>query len=210
MSPRTDPDPSSADFFETMYRADPDPWSFACSEYEAHRYDATMAALAPRRYSRAFEPGCSVGVLTAQLATVCDAVEAIDFSPTAVDAARRRCASLGHVSIRCGALPQAMPASAPDLLVLSEIGYYFSAEGWLAVSEALVHALVPGGTLLAVHWLGTSPDHRLTGDEVHETLRGHPLLVLEHEERHAMFRLDRWKLGPRRLGPRKLGPRRRA
>ncbi len=193
MNPCTRPNPSSAGFFETKYRADPDPWSFGSSEYEGHRYDVTMAALAPRRYRQAFEPGCSVGVLTARLATICDTVEALDFSPTAAEGARRRCASCSNVDIRCGSLPEEMPTGAPDLLVLSEIGYYFSAERWRAICGALIAALAPGGTLLAVHWLGTSPDHALTGDAVHAILRGHPRLVLEHEERHPMFRLDRWR-----------------
>ncbi len=152
-----------------------------------------MAALAPHRFRQAFEPGCSVGVLTARLAGICDAVDALDFSPTAVEAARKRCAALGHVHIRCGSLPQDGPGSPPDLLVLSEIGYYFPAPRWQTISQALIATLVPGGTLLAVHWLGASPDHALTGDAVHEILRGEPTLALEHEERHAMFRLDRWK-----------------
>jgi hypothetical protein len=46
--------------------------------------------------------------------------------------------------------------------------------------------------LLAVHWLGTSKDHVLTGDQVHSMLRALPGLVLDLSERREEFRLDRW------------------
>ncbi len=74
-------DQSSAEFFEAKYRAaaDGDPWKFATRDYELRRYDAVMRALGGRRYARGFEPGCSVGVLTERLATVCDEVDACDF-----------------------------------------------------------------------------------------------------------------------------------
>ena len=44
---------------------DPDPWEFETSEYEAAKYDATIAALEGRRYATGLEIGCSIGVLTA-------------------------------------------------------------------------------------------------------------------------------------------------
>ena len=35
----------AADFFDTLYQADPDPWRFETSDYEAAKYAATIAAL---------------------------------------------------------------------------------------------------------------------------------------------------------------------
>ena len=93
---------TSQTFFEEKYANDPDPWAFASSAYELNRYDATISALQRRRYQRAFEPGCSVGVLTARLATLCDHVDAIDISPTAVERARERCRDLHNVSLVFG------------------------------------------------------------------------------------------------------------
>ncbi len=185
-------DPSSAAFFETKYSQSADPWSFAASPYEQGRYHATLAALAHRRYRRAFEPGCSVGVLTEQLARLCDAVEAIDFAPSAVAAARRRCAALPQVQITCDDLAARLPLSGFDLVVLSEIGYYFEPDIWRALSAAVVDSLPPGATLLAVHWLGHSDDHRMSGDTVHEILLALDGLRLEQAERHPGFRLERW------------------
>ena len=40
------------------------------------------------RYASAFEPGCSIGVLTAQLAPRCDRLLACDVAAAAVESAR--------------------------------------------------------------------------------------------------------------------------
>ena len=185
-------DPSSAEFFERKYQENADPWNFGGSAYELGRYDRTMLALAGRKFRSAFEPGCSVGVLTAQLAQVCERVDAVDLSATAVLAAKVRCAGLGNVHVRTGSLADALPQSEVDLVVLSEIGYYLEVEELKRCGAALVKKLVPGGWLLGVHWLGHSQDHRLSGDQVHDILGSLDGLKLEHSERHAGFRLDRW------------------
>ena len=184
--------PSSPAFFEAKYRAAADPWNFAGSDYERSRYEATVAALDGRHFRRALEPGCSVGVLTQQLATRCAWVDAFDFSPTAVEAARQRCAALPNVALRCDALSPALPFGRYDLIVLSEIGYYFTDPEWAELAATLVSAMTAGSTLLAVHWLGKSSDHRLSGDRVHQLLGGQPGLSLGRAERFPQFRLDRW------------------
>lgn len=184
---------SSADFFEAKYRGNPhgDPWSFATSEYELERYGIVMNALAGRRYRYAYEPGCSVGVLTEQLASVCDQIDACDFSATAVEIARKRCQMLPGANIRCAALLSNAPWAKFDLIVLSEIGYYFTATEWRALVESIVNTVRPGTVLLASHWLGASADHMQRGDEVHEAII-HPLLDCTLSKRYARFRLDRW------------------
>jgi trans-aconitate methyltransferase len=63
-------------------------------EYERDRCQATTAALMRRRYAEAFEPGCSSGELTAQLARFCVHITATDAAPSAVARARQRCAQL--------------------------------------------------------------------------------------------------------------------
>lgn len=185
-------DTTSQDFFEDKYQRETDPWNFAASPYEQNRYDVIFAALAHRRYQRAFEPGCSVGVLTERLAAICQWVEAIDISPSAVEQACMRCKHLSNVEITCGALPRFIRSGIYDLLVLSEIGYYLPEEQLVTVGNTLVRQLAPGGTLLAAHWLGTSQDHILSGDRVHEVLHRIDGLIPDHSEEHAGFRLDRW------------------
>jgi SAM-dependent methyltransferase len=190
---------TSREFFDRKYRADDDPWSFASSAYELGRYDATMRAVEHRRYQRAFEPGCAIGVLTARLAAICDRVDAMDISPAAVEQARERCRNLPNVKTTCGALPGFLPAGNFDLVVFSEVGYYFEEDALRRLAEELVDRICTCGVLLAAHWLGSSKDHLLQGDRVHKILGSIDGLALELSERHhnfgsdeAGFRLDRW------------------
>ena len=76
-------------YFDEMYRSDPDPWQFESSWYEERKYALTVAALPDRRYRSAFEPGCSVGVLSSLLAERCDHLLATDIVPGVLDRARR-------------------------------------------------------------------------------------------------------------------------
>jgi len=162
--------PSSQEFFERMYRDKTDPWNFATDTYERSRYDSLLSALAGNRYHRAFEPGCSIGVLTAGLAPLCDELLAIDLSQTAISQARKSCAAFSQVRFEVASIFDSAPGPL-DLLVLSELCYYFQISDLRAGVARLLNCLVPGGTVLACHWLGSSPDHRLTGDEAHAVLQ---------------------------------------
>lgn len=186
-------DTTSAEFFDAMYRRDSDPWNFTSSEYELGRYEDTVAVLSGRSFQRAFEPGCSIGVLTARLALICDRVEAIDISKIAIEQAQARCRHFPHVSIRSGELPQAMPPGKFELIVFSEIGYYFDEQKLTEIGGRFIRQMSPKGWLLATHWLGSSDDHLLSGDQVHETLKRLPGLQLIHAERHPKFRIECWE-----------------
>jgi SAM-dependent methyltransferase len=185
-------DTSSQAFFETKYREARDPWDFASSRYERGRYNATIFALRDRRFGRTFEPGCSIGVLTERLAKICDRVEAMDISPTAVQRAQDRCRSHPNVTISQGALPETIPGGHFDLIVFSEIGYYFDPPTLRGITARLVGRLKRGGVFLAVHWLGRSVDHCLTGNQVHRLLSARRDLQPIESHRHSGFRLDRW------------------
>lgn len=184
--------PSSAEFFEAKYQGNIDPWNFADSVYEQSRYRTIVTALSYRRYFRTFEPGCSIGILTEQLARISDAVLSTDLSPTAVLRAQQRCASLENVTIHCSSITEHPSTTDFDLVVLSEIGYYFTPEAWTVIAAELISPLRVGATVLAAHWLGVSSDHSMSGDRVHEILAANQLLRHEHGERHKAFRLDRW------------------
>ena len=166
-------DPAS---FEGAYAATEDPWDFATSEYEQHRYDALESLLRPlagsgaHPYRRCFEPACSVGVLTERLAARCDEVVAVDPSRSAVATARARLAGVDHVAVEVGAIPEWWPAGTFDLVVFAEVGYYWDVPGLTDVLGRLARLRAAGGDLVAVHWLGTSPDHLLSGHDVHATM----------------------------------------
>ena len=183
---------TSRAFFEEKYKCNEDPWKFASSSYELRRYDAIINALSFRRYRRAFEPACSIGVLTEQLAIICDRVYATDISSTAVEQAVQRCRLLTNVSIKRGALPADIPGGTFDLIVFSEVGYYFKKPQLRSLIDQLMGSLESEGIFLAAHWLCSSSDHILDGNEVHEIVSSTKELIHDHAEHHPGFRLDRW------------------
>jgi len=185
-----------ADDFEARYRLDDDPWQFATSEYEQRRFDVTVASLPAVRFGRVFEPGCAGGELTVRLSQRCDELVACDGSPTVLRRARQRVAEaadpLCRVELDVGVIPEWWPSGDFDLIVLSEIGYYFDAPALSELVARVEGALVDGGTLLAVHWRGVSEDHLLSGDEVHAIVGS--TVVRQHQGAHLEpgFRLDWW------------------
>lgn len=161
-------------FFDDMYDGSPDPWGFENRWYERRKVALTLAMLPRRRYTRSFEPGCSLGIVTATLAGRCDHVVATDVSAAALAAAATRLSQYPNVELRRWALGDPWPDEQFDLIVLSEICYYLHRQ---ALRPALIdaqRALEPGGTLLAVHWRHFVSDYPLTGDEAHEVIAATP------------------------------------
>ncbi len=193
MPPQPHPGTSqSADHFERIYAASPDPWHYATSDYEREKYAATLAALPRPRYRAALEIGCSIGVLTTQLAARCDALLAIDYAATALERARERCAGQRWVDFRRMTLPADYPDGSFDLTVLSEVGYYLSLADLRAARARIVAGLAPGGQLLLVHWTPPIDDAPLNGDQVHEEFLGRRGDILRHlgGQRADSYRLD--------------------
>jgi SAM-dependent methyltransferase len=187
--------PVSQAAFEAKYRQSGDPWDFTGSRYERDRYEFTLRSLMRSRYRRAFEPACSIGLLTAALAQRCDEVLAIDIAPSAVVTARERCANFPRVTISCADLAERCPEGLFDLIVFSELGYYFSERQLTRLAESLSATLETGGELIGVHWLGTSEDHLLHGDQVHAILKDtlKKSCAWIKGARRPGFRLDTWR-----------------
>jgi len=184
--------PSSAEAFEARYRHGRDPWSFAQSPYELNRYRIIMSCLHRASYELIYEPGCGVGVLTQQLAGIANTLIAADFAPSALDQARTRCAHRPNIEFICADLRTFMPSVAPDLIIFSELGYYFSLQEIECIAADLGRHLRSGGEFIAGHWLGNSKDHVLHANQVHEVLRSYLGLSPRRQQLHAGFRLDSW------------------
>lgn len=180
-------------YFERVYAADPDPWRFETSAYEHAKYARTLAVLPQARFDRAVEIGCSIGVLTEQLAARCASLLALDVSEAALAQARVRCAALPQVSCVRMQVPDEVPDGGFDLVLLSEVGYYWSRADLQRASAWMVSALWPGGALVLVHWTDPVHDYPLTGDQVHDhflDIAEQGSLTHRHGERHARYRLD--------------------
>ncbi len=190
----TDPSLQSlgADFFDQLYKADADPWQFETSEYEAAKYAVTIAALPQQRYRSAFEIGGSIGVLTEQLAPHCDALLSVDLSPIAQAKAQQRCQHLPQVRFQIMNVPHDYPADQFDLVVLSEVGYYWCWADLHLAQQRIYESLQPGGHLLLVHWLHEASRYPLRGDDVHNGFHDFAPARLTHLLGHRTedYRLD--------------------
>ena len=140
--------------FENLYAADPDPWRFANSDYERAKYSATLAALPAARFVSALEIGCSIGVLSRQIAERCDAFLGLDLVQTAVKQAQARCTGLPHARFARMTVPSEWPDGRFDLLVFSEVLYYLGDAGVRRAAAATRAGLLPGGHAVLVNWLG--------------------------------------------------------
>ena len=178
------------EYFEELYTDSPDPWNFETSDYEREKYRRTLSVLGERRFRRSLEAGASIGVFTRMLAGLCDELLAVDVSERAVAAARERLRGLEHVRVERRTLPEEMPEGPFDLIVASEVLYYFPREEMLAMLDEFETVLAPGGALLAVHWRRETRTYPLQGDEVHRLLAAHTNLTLTESVAEPDYRLD--------------------
>jgi alkylation response protein AidB-like acyl-CoA dehydrogenase len=177
-------------YFQRVYERSGDPWNFETSEYEAGKYGRSLAALPRQRYKSVLEVGCSIGVFTAQLASRADSLLAVDVSEIARDAARKRCASLPGVRILRMQIPQEEPSGLFDLIVVSEVAYYWQPEDLDRAIDMFARHQSAGSHLLLVHYTKPVPDYPLTGDQVHEIWLRRPEWRLLTGELHEGYRLD--------------------
>lgn len=182
------------DYFEQLFAEHGDPWQFETSDYEAAKYDRTLAALPRPHYPAALEVGCANGVLTRRLAPRCDDLLAVDVSDTALAKARARCADQPQVRLARLQLPGERPDGQFDLIMLSEVVYYWDRDDVGRAADWLRGALPSGGDLLLVHWIGET-DYPLSGDDAVEALGiglGDAVEAIG-AERHERYRLDLWR-----------------
>lgn len=163
-----------------MYAEAEDPWQLATRWYEQRKYAITLAMLPNSRYQHAFEPGCSVGTLTAQLALRCNKVTAVDVVDAALRSADVRLRHSGcrdRVTLTQSSLDGDWPPGPFDLLVLSEVAYYLEAETLAEVLGRECARLQPGANVVAAHWRHPVEDYPLTGDAAHAVIARTPGLT---------------------------------
>jgi predicted TPR repeat methyltransferase len=183
------------DYFDAIYQRDPDPWQFATSEYEAGKYRATLAALPRKHYRNGFEVGCSIGVLTRMLAERCDDLLAVDVSDGALAQAKEHCRDKANIGFARMQVPDELPEAVFDLIVLSEVAYYWAMPDLDRMIAWTSEHCADGGTVILVHWI-LDTDYPLTGDQVHDRFLAAPGLACVTDRREARYRLS--VLAPRK------------
>ncbi len=182
------------DYFHAMYAASADPWGFTSRWYERRKYAITMAALPRARYRSAFEPGCSVGVLSEQLASRVDRLLAVDLVPDAVEQATARLAASATATAQSSVgqwdMHGAWPTETFDLIIVSELLYYLEPDRATGFIEEALRHLDPDGQLVLVHWRHPVADYPMSGDEAHRVACAVPGLSTVAHYEDADFLLD--------------------
>jgi SAM-dependent methyltransferase len=156
----------STGYFDRIYSESDDPWQLGDRWYEQRKHAITLALLPYRRYRHAFEPGCSIGVLTEQLATRCDHVTSTDIASAALEAAHRRLVDAGrrrNVTLLRRSVDDPWPQEGFDLVVLSELCYYLHPEVLRDTLDREIPLLKPGTTVVAARWRHPVAEYPMTG-----------------------------------------------
>lgn len=179
--------------WERFY-AHEDPYGLATSAYEREKYERTLAVLGPGPFGRALEVGCSVGVFTEMLAPRCGALLAVDISEHAVRQTQERVAGLPHVRCERRTLPAEMPPGPLDLIVCSDVLYYWPLEELRAALRRFEQTLAPGGRLVAAHYRPKAERGApLDGEIVHDLLARESALFHAESRTFEKYRIDRFE-----------------
>jgi cyclopropane fatty-acyl-phospholipid synthase-like methyltransferase len=180
-------------YFEKLYRQS-DPFQYRSRWYEARKRAVVLACLPHERYAKAWELGCSNGVLTVQLAKRCDALLATDLSEEALASATAANLGCPHVRLQQANHPTEWPDGRFDLIVVSEMAYYLTPYELRCLAQRLKSSLDDGGVLLACHWLHAFDQALSTTAQVHHALSAELDEVLTY--RDADFLLQAWSSIP--------------
>ncbi|MBY0392118.1 MAG: class I SAM-dependent methyltransferase [Novosphingobium sp.] len=185
----------SAAALEAVYEADPDPWAAASARYRYQRrkYEVLTSLLPPRRFRRALDLGCGLGLLSRHLASRADAVVGIDVAPSAVARARTLHADQPNLVFEAHdllALPSSFDASF-DLVVVADVLYYLSPMDDALLKEVamrIARLLAPDGIcMLANHYFfRLDPDSRQSR-RIHDAFIRSPSFDFQSEHRHSFF-----------------------
>ena len=182
--------------FETLYAQSDDPWDVRGAWYEQRKRGILLASLGKPRYRSAFEPGCGNGEMSVALAERCDRLLACDGAASALDAARRRVTDAATRGIRFET--RRLPADWPlddtfDLIVLSELLYYFDEDAIASMLAGAAANLAPDGELVLCHYLHDFDDRITPTATVHDLADGLPGLCRSLHHRDEAFVLDVWR-----------------
>lgn len=176
--------------FDALYAGSDDPWQVGSSWYERRKRSILLASLPRERYRCGWEPGCSLGHLSAELVRRCDRLVASDVSPRAIAAARDLVIA-ENVSFEVAQAPAQPPdlgRGSCDLVVLSEFLYYLPDRARAATIELAAGLLEPGGHLVVAHWRGQPADAHCSGEQANAlaAARLGPTLV-HHLDEHFIL-----------------------
>jgi SAM-dependent methyltransferase len=167
------------EFFEELYAKSKDPWAYTWASglrnalaenfYEQRKYRRIHDVIPRKRYRNVLEIGCSIGVFSKSLGRRCENLLGIDYSPTAIAYARKRCARQKQIRFAEAKVPDDFPEGSFDLIVFTEVAYYLSLNDFEATGNKILEHLVPGGHLVMAHYRHHQGEpYPISGDFAHD------------------------------------------
>ncbi len=176
-------------YFKKLYDFEADPFHNWDNSYEVTKRQKALSLLSRPYYDSIFEPACGNGSFTKDLAEITRYILASDWSYSALTQAMKHCQGQSQIEFLLADFPSDLPPHRFDLIVLSEVLYYFSVEQQKEVYHALRKIAKEDAEILLVHWRGKSQDYPSHGDEVHLLARSSGLFRTIREEQSPKYNI---------------------
>jgi peptidoglycan/xylan/chitin deacetylase (PgdA/CDA1 family)/SAM-dependent methyltransferase len=190
--------PQNSETWDKIF-ALPDPWRYD-SDYEAVKFEQTLALLPGGVFANALEIGCAEGHFTLRLAPRIGNLTAVDISTRALTRAKERCSKLGNVTFQRLDLNTSIVAGLFDLVVCSELLYYIRERDLRAAIERVLGHVRPGGFFLTTHarlvvddpegsGFAWDPHFTFGAETIANGIAAQPGVVLHRELRTPLYRI---------------------
>ncbi|HKB97886.1 MAG TPA: trifunctional glycosyltransferase/class I SAM-dependent methyltransferase/polysaccharide deacetylase [Terriglobales bacterium] len=184
----------SPDWWDRFF-VSPDPWAYE-SDYEAVKYEQTLALLPKEVVTDALEIACAEGHFTARLAPRVGRLTAVDISARALARAQARCSGHGNVAFQRLDLNVDDIPGPFDLIVCSEVLYFV--RDLAGVVGRILAQIRPGGFFLTAHsrvliddpeGIGFAWNQACGIETVAKTITAQPGIALHRELRTPLYRI---------------------
>jgi peptidoglycan/xylan/chitin deacetylase (PgdA/CDA1 family)/SAM-dependent methyltransferase len=186
--------PERHDLWDRFF-ALPDPWAYD-SDYEAVKYEQTLALLPEGAITDALEIACAEGHFTVRLAPRVGRLTAVDISARALGRAQVRCSGQANVSFQRLDLNTDEIPGPFDLIVCSEVLYFV--RDLPGVVGRILSQIRPGGFFLTAHsrvlvddpeGIGFAWNQACGVETVANTIAAQPGVALRRELRTPLYRI---------------------
>ncbi len=182
-------------YFNWRYK-NKDPYDVTSVDYELEKYGKIVKALdVKEKHGTILEIGCGEGHLTKMYPHKADRILAVDISDMALSRARKNTAGMDNVEIRRMDIFNEPLEQAFDVVICSEVLFYFEPEQLPGVVERVVGWTKPGGYLVLVHTRALADDtsglelKKFGAKTIHKMFIDNPVFTLLDDDVQPVYRL---------------------
>lgn len=182
-------------YFNWRYKSQ-DPYKVSVSGYELEKMDRAISSLGfEKKFGSILEIGCGEGEMTARLAAISGRTLATDISDMAIRRTREAASSFPNVDTQRLDLLTDEPPGQFDLVVASEVLYYFEKEQLPAILERVTSCVKNGGSLALIHARALADDDggvelkNFGAKTIHEMFGKDPRYRIIHDDIQPAYRI---------------------